>query len=263
MAIEAPIDLKNFDKTVSVAKSFYQHVNGGWLTANEIPDDKQSWGAFYVLREQSQNDVQAIFESLKDLPDGESLLAEMYASGMNFEKIDKAGLSPAQDLLDQIAAVSNISEVAKLQGIRATEMLDSGCFFHALVEPDFKNCKLNVCSIVQSGLGLPDRDYYLDATKEEYCQKYLKHIENVFVLAGESCEQGKQNAEVIFALEKEIDGFSVSKVDLRNTEKIYNPLTLDELKALAPGLCFGEYFAAMEIFNCLFTTQNTSSKPRY
>jgi predicted metalloendopeptidase len=112
-------------------------------------------------------------------------------------------------------------------------------------------------------LGLPDRDYYLDATKEEYCQKYLKHIENVFVLAGESCEQGKQNAEVIFALEKEIAGFSVSKVDLRNTEKIYNPLTLDELKALAPGLCFGEYFAAMEIFNCLFTTQNTSSKPRY
>jgi predicted metalloendopeptidase len=104
--------------------------------------DKQRWGAFMVLREQSQNDVQAIFESLKDLPDGESLLAEMYASGMNFEKIDKAGLSPAQDLLDQVDAVSNHSELSKLQGKLSSELIESGCFFGCSVQNDFKNSKV-------------------------------------------------------------------------------------------------------------------------
>ncbi|MGK3630224.1 M13 family peptidase, partial [Acinetobacter sp. A11] len=160
---------------------FYSHVNGIWLKNTEIPADKASWGAFNQLRELSISQVHGIVEELSGQKwvDGslEQKVATLYASFMDEKSIEKQGISPLKNEINQIDKLKNKNQIAILMAHFAR--IDVNSPIRLSIEQDMKQSTEMVAGLEQSGLGLPDRDYYLKDDKKfiETRAQYLKYIE--------------------------------------------------------------------------------------
>ena len=218
------IDQQYFDKSVSVKNDFYQHVNGKWLKDTVIPSDQSEWGSFKILREKSVKDLHNIVEELsaKQWKTGsnEQKVADLYASFMNESALDVLVLKPIQTEINRIDALKSKQEITGLSAhfskIRVNNFLDSG------VGQDFKNTKEMSVIIIQNGLGMPDRDFYLlnDDKFKQIRNDYLTYIEKTLSLASD--KKAIQHAQDILKLENEIAKIQLSNVENRDLEKLYH-----------------------------------------
>src|SRR5271165_1746094 len=155
--------MSNLDKTCKPCADFYQFAMGGWMKSNAIPPEYSTWGSFTVLRDKNLSDLRAILEeAAKENPPAGSdkqKIADFYGSCMDSSAIDAAGLKP---LAGELAAIEEVqdrkgleTEIANLQ----QELVNA--VFRFSSAPDFKDSSRDLAHLIQGGLGMPDRDYYL------------------------------------------------------------------------------------------------------
>ena len=225
-AAEAPkvlvsgIDIAGMDTSVSPGDDFFAYVNGKWAAETEMPADRSRYGTFDILRDESQEKVKEIVEASAsgDFEKGtdEQKVGDLYRSFMDTETRDSRGVAPLQPELDRIKGIKDYDDLAVYFAETGKRNLDAP--FGMGQVADFKNPKQYMIYVAQSGLGLPDREYYLKDDEKSVAIRddYVSHIERMYELAG--FDGGPQAADTIMALEtrlakREHDQGTVSQLE--------------------------------------------------
>ena len=246
------INKANMDTTIRPQDNFYRYINGGWMNRNIIPDDKTSIGSFYDLRDKADGDVKRIIEDLaatKDLAVGsdEQKVADLFRSFMNFEQRNADGIKPIQSMLTTINNLQNKNDLAKFFGKYSSYGINTPLGLYISV--DAKNSSSYAIHIWQSGLNLPDKDYYFNQSQRfiDLRKGYITHIENMYNLAG--INNATDAAKNIMALETNLAEFHWTRVQSRNSEKRYNKFATNSLNSLASQFNWQAFLAAEGVEN--------------
>ena len=228
-------DLTGLDPSIKPGDDFDAYANGSWEKRAEIPPDRTRWGSFNILRAKSEDDLKIICEgtlsTARTPGSNEQKVADFYESYLDADAINGAGLAPAKADLDAIAGARTHDEIARLMGDSALA-LDSPVRLFPTVDdkdPDHYTVRL-----VQSGLGMPNRDYYLDkgAKYADTRTKYRVYIERMLSLVNYA--DADASAEAVFKLETDIAQIHWPNEKRRNRDLTYNPKSRAELQAFAP-----------------------------
>ena len=232
------VDLSARDTTVKPGNDFNRFVNGRWLDSYQLKDYETSYGSFNMLRDQSEAQVHAIIEELqqrKDLAPGSEAqkVRDYYASYMDRATRDAAGIKPLQPVLDKIAAIK--SKGALIAAFGNADLDGSNAPLQLGVDLDRKDPDKYLVGMRVGGLGLPDRDYYLnqDARFVAIRAAYLDHIQRMLGFAG--VKDARARAEAVLALETELAKPMWERAQLRDRDKTYNVATFAELVKQYPG----------------------------
>ena len=229
-------DLDGMDKAVAPGDDFFRHVGGTWMKNTKIPDDRSRWGSFNMLAAKSEEDVRDVIETAaKGRPAKGSVArktVDYFESYNNVAGINAKGLEPAKADLARIAALQTHEDIVRLwssKDFRASLPVGMG------VSLDAKRPDVYIISIGQSGLGMPDRDYYLkeDEKSSGIRTKYKSYVDKLLTLAG--VQGGADRAGAILALETKIATQHWPRDKSRNRDLTYNPKTRAELQAFAPA----------------------------
>ncbi|KWS02468.1 Peptidase, M13 family [Lysobacter capsici AZ78] len=232
------VDLSAQDKSVKPGDDFNRYVSGHWLDTYQLKDYETSFGSFNMLRDQSEAQVHAIIESLrqrKDLAPGSDAqkLRDYYASYMDRAARDAAGIAPLKPVLDKIAAID--SKGALIDAFGANDLDGTTAPLRFGVDLDRKDPDKYLVGLRVGGLGLPDRDYYLnpDARFVGIRTAYVSHIERMLGFAG--VKDAKARAQAVLALETELAKPQWERAKLRDRDKTYNVASFAELGKQYPG----------------------------
>jgi putative endopeptidase len=233
-------DAAGMDPSVKPGDDFYLHANGTWAKNTPIPADKSNYGAFNTLDELSRTRTRAILDAAKG--DTSSKIGAAYASYLDTAAVEAKGLAPIKPWLAEIKGVKDKAGYALIAAKAARTGISGPFRFY--VGQDDKDPETYILSMSQSGLGLPDRDYYLDEKPEmaKIRAAYVAHLETMLTLAGES--DAKARAAALMAFETEVAKVHWTQIDSRDADKTYNKLTLATLQKAAPGFDFAAYFKA-------------------
>jgi putative endopeptidase len=227
-------DAAGRDLGVSPARDFYQYANGAYLKALEIPADRSRFGAFDKLNELSENRMRAVVEeaAADHAASGErGQVGALYRAFMDEARIEQLGARPLGGELAAIKVEKSRADVARTMGVSLKTF--GGSFFGGQVVPDAKDPDHYAVYVSQAGLGLPDRDYYLDPQFAVQKKAYEAYVAKMLVLARWPDAPG--NAKAIVALETEIAKVSWTKADQRDDNAMYNAMPAAQLPTLAPG----------------------------
>ncbi len=249
-ALVSGIDRQYFDQDVAFGQDFFLAVNGKWLAETPIPADKATYGSFHILADRSQQAVKDIIDEVSaktDLVAGsdEQKLGSFYNSFMNESLIEELGLTP---LTPQLEAIQTLTDKSQLPELFARLQRDGvGIPFGWFINNDAKNSTEYAVYLNQSGLGLPDRDYYFkdDEASLAIIAAYQSYLTDMFTLAG--APDAKAAAMRVYNLEKALAEHHWTRLDNRNADKTYNKLTTAELAALVGGFDWAAYAKAMQI----------------
>ena len=231
------VALDNMDLSVKPGNDFFKYVNGQWLEKTEIPSDRSNYGGFGILRDLSEERVKTIIEesAAKTSRAGsdEQKVGDFYGAFMDKEAIEAAGLTPVQADLDRIAAAQTHADIARLM---ADPALGAPSIVAPFVSVDLKDVENYIVYMTQSGLGMPNRDYYFDDSEKGAGLKkgYTKLIRTMLTEAG--VENAGRRARAVTAFETKIAKYHWTPVKRRDRDLTYNKMTLEELKSYAPGL---------------------------
>jgi putative endopeptidase len=221
---------------VRAQDDFFGHLNGQWLKTVEIPADKSSWGSFIALREDILPQLRALIEAAQQTG-GRKASAELrkigdcYASFMDQQRRDALGIGPLAAELGRIRAVRDKKAIPTL--IAHLNQIGVATPYMLGVSQDARDSTRYAASIGQGGLGLPDRDYYLDAKLAPVRASYLRHVEKTLAMAGAADAAG--GARAVLALETALAEAQWSKVANRDPVKRYNKTDIGALGTLVPG----------------------------
>ena len=232
-------DTAGMDTGVAPGDNFYNHANGSWTRATAIPADKSNYGMFTKLDDISRERTRLIIE--EQAKDPASKIGIAYNAFLDTAAIEQKGLAPIQPWLSAIKAVRSRADYAALAG-RARKM-GVGSPIAVGVGQDAKNPDRYIASVGQSGLGMPDRDYYLstDAKMVDFRAKYVAHLTAMLGLAGEA--NAAARAQAILAFETDIARNHWTRIQNRDANKRYNPMTRAQLLAAARGYDMSRYLA--------------------
>ncbi len=226
----------NMDTLVKPGDNFDRFVNGTWSKNNKIPADKSSYGAFDMLYDKSQKDVKVIIEeaSKGSFSEGsdEQKIGDYFSSYTNRKDRDSKGVTPIQSELKAIDAIANYTDLATYFG--KANRTGVSIPFSVFVTEDFKDPQKYTLITWQGGLGLSDREYYLqnDAKMSDIRKKYVAHIEKMWQLVG--LPNGSESAGKVMALETTLATNHMKKEDARNIAAQYNKYAITDLKLLMP-----------------------------
>jgi putative endopeptidase len=233
------IELANMDTSVRPQDDFFRYVNGVWLDTTEIPADRNNTGVFMDLRDKAREDVLAIIEDVSaktDLEAGtdEQKVADLYNSFMDTDRLDELALSPLQAELDRIDGLADKNELSAYFGHLG--MIGGGGPFQLYITVDAKDSTRYATHLWQSGLGLPDRDYYFneDDRSIELRTAYVDHVEKMFKLTG--FDSPAESARRMMELETELAASHWTAVENRDSDARYNKFAIDELGSLGDGV---------------------------
>lgn len=235
----------HIDRRADPAQDFYRFACGRWLDANPVPADKTRWSGFDELRERN-------FELLRDLLEDaqrtartsstspRSQIGRFYAAAMDRPLREKLGIRP---ILPDLKRIQSARSVGALLPLLARFHRDGiGGLFYSGVDLDEKNSGVYALYVMQGGLSLPDRDYYLLPRFAAIRDAYRQHVRKVFLLIGDPPAQAERAARAVLKVETAIAKASRSRVELRDAEKNYNRFPLKELLRRHPRLRWAEYF---------------------
>jgi putative endopeptidase len=231
-------DAAGMDRIIAPGDNFYRYADGNWMKNTPIPPDKSSFGAFEQLQDLSDVRTHELLEAAK--ADPSSKIGEAYAAFLDTDAIDAKGLAPVKPWLARIKSLKSKTGYAALAA--QADRNGIGIPFAAGVAQDPKNPDSYIQQVRQSGLGMPDRDYYLSADPKlaEAKAAYEAHVARMLTLAGEP--NGAARAKAIVAFETGIASASWTRIDSRDADKTYNRMSVAELAKLAPGFDFATYF---------------------
>jgi len=240
-------DLSNLDRSVLPCNDFYKFANGGWMKNNPVPADRSTWATYSKLMDRNEEELRGILEEAakdKSAPTGSNWqkIGDFYASCMDESAIEAAGTKPLDPIFQEIAQIRDLAglqaEIARLQRTGVNAVFEFGS------EQDFKDSTQVIAAAAQGGLGLPDRQYYLDEDdhSKQLRAGYLQHVTNMFKLMGDDDATAASEAKVVIDIETTLAKASTKREDLRNPEANYHKLTLVQLGDLTPHLSWADYF---------------------
>ncbi len=248
--VKPALNLNDRDLNVKPGDDFFEYAVGTWVKNTSIPGEYSRWGSFDILHHENYDKIKVLLEDEAYFLNKENhslalRLKKFFLSGLDEQSAEVARLSPLQSDLDLIDAWDNLSGLARL--VANQHIFSSNPLFFLFPEPDYKNSQFVLAFLMQGGLGLPDRDYYLK-TDERFVttkEKYLAHIEKMFTLAGLYTGREKSAAETVWEIETNLAEISTPREDLRDSEKNYHKMGIEELAALSPAFNWKEYFPAI------------------
>ncbi|ACG79201.1 peptidase M13 family protein [Phenylobacterium zucineum HLK1] len=252
-------DLTGMDRSVKPGDDFFKFANGEWDRTTEIPSDRVRWGNFNKLRELSDARLHAILEEAKagklNDPDAAKIAAG-YASYMDEALAEKLDAKPIQPELAQIRAVKTKADFTALMGKANTTGFTS--ILPVYISIDAKAPTKYAVMSATGGLGLPDRDYYLQPGFAEKKAKYQAYVQQMLTMIG--WEKPAENAKAIVDFETKLAEASWTRVERRDRDKTYNPMTPAELAAYTPGFDWNRYLEGSELpkVDRIVVTTNTA-----
>ena len=217
------IDMTDMDLTVSPGDDFFQYANGGWIKKNPLKPEYARFGSFDVLRENNVVRLNDLFaEMARMTPEAGTVdqkIVDLYKQGLDSVKLNAEGGQPLQKYLDAIYAAKDKKALA--MELAEMNKYGEGGFFSIGVQADLMDSKMQVLYLAQSGLGMGDRDYYVDPANAELHKGYTAMLAKLFALSG--YEDAAQKAENAVAVEDRLAEVSWTSVQNRDYTKQYNP----------------------------------------
>ena len=246
-ALTTGIDLNNLDTTAAPGTDFYQFACGGWMKANPLTAEYSRFGSFDQLAENNNTQLRELIEGVaakKNAPGSiADKIAQMYNSVMDSVSLNKQGIEPIRKDLQRIDQVADKDELFRLAS--SFNVSGIGGFFGCFIDADIKDSKNNLVQIMQSGLVMGQKEYYLDndsatTTIREAYKKYMSDLfQRCKVAEG---DETKARVDGVLALETRLAKISRSRTELRDDEKNYNKMTFDQLLTDFPGIDWKYYF---------------------
>jgi len=246
------IQTGDLDKKCDPCVDFAQFANGSWHAQNPIPGYMDRWSRRWQAGEEAKDHLKVILDDVSsrtDWPKGsvEQLIGDYYSSCMDEGRIDKLGLSPAEPMLGKIREMKSTEDLQRM----ILSFHEQGIFvpFGLVSQPDNHNPAETIATVFASGLGLPDRDYYLkpESRFQEAREMYRVHVANMFKLAGYDEKNAKTAAETVFHAEEKLAENSLDNVALRDPANTDHKMTYAAFTKLAPAMDWDGYFASAKI----------------
>ena len=240
------IDLANLDTTVSPGSSFYQYACGGWIASHPLSDEYSRFGAFDMLSERTREQLKELIAGLAAQNNAPGSIAQkvgdLYNLAMDSAKLNRDGYAPIQDDLAAIDALKESADIcryialAQQKGIRP--------YFTFYVGADEMNSSMNIAQTYQGGLGMGQRDYYLENDEQTagIRAKYREHVTKMFRLSGFDEAAAQQGMEAVMEIETRLAAKARTQVELRNPRANYNKKSIDTLKLEIPSFDWDTYF---------------------
>ena len=226
---------------------FYHYANGVWLKKNPIPPHESCWGSFLILRYDTEKKLRTLVTKVQNrrnlkASSPERMIRDFYHSGLDMKRRNALGLTPLRPWLERIAKIKDVRSLVST--IAHLEKIGGGGPWGLMVDQDMKDSEKYIVYISQSGLGMPDRDYYLkdDAESKRVRAAYEKHLEAMFVLMGTAQIEAKKNRETIMRIETALAKISMPKEELRDVDKTYHRMRIHALVRLARAIDWRSYF---------------------
>ena len=240
------------DKSVDPCTDFYQYSCGGWKKKNPIPPDQVSWSVYGKLYQDNLVFLRGILEQAaaeRGQRDAVTQkIGDFYAACMDEPAIEKRGIAAIKPELDAIAQLKDIRNLAPL--VADLQLKVTGpIIFAGGSRQDSDDSNQQIAGLDQSGLGLPDRDYYTkeDAKSKEIRERYLQHVQKIFELLGSGPEAAQANAATVMRMETGLAKASMTRVERRDPYKRKNKIKLEELDQLAPNFHWQAYFHELKV----------------
>ena len=244
-------DVRNLDKAVRPQDDFFRFANGGWIKKNKIPAEESRWGSFITLRYNTEKQLHDIVDGLlkKTGKNGspEQLIGDMYRSALDMTRRNALGSAPLAPWQTKIHAISTRHDLGVM--LMHLHRAGVGAPWDFGVDQDSKNSEKMILHLGQSGLGMPERDYYLSDSVEHTRVRdaYTVHIVKMLKLAGVSSVETIHMRDVIMRLETRLAKASMNKEDSRDAEKTYHKRSISSLTKEYFAFDWRGYFSALSI----------------
>jgi putative endopeptidase len=226
--------ISGIDSTKKPGDDFFAYVNGIWYDSAQIPDSQTGVGSYSFLNFPQRIRLQAILDSVSKASNSagsiEQKVGDFYASGMDTAVINKRGYEPLKPLLVRIDAINDLKSLLKI--VTEEQKMNHGTFIGFSIGPDNENSSINIVHLSQTGLGLPDRDYYFksDSSTIKIQAAYKDYLTRLFVLTGSDEASAKQNAETAYTIEKQLASAHKTNVERRDVKANYNKLAVASIE---------------------------------
>ncbi len=243
------VDRANLDTKTHPGTNFYQYACGGWKRAHPLDPQYARFGTFDQLAENSRNQVKDIITNLgTNNPRGslKQKVGDLYAQGMDSVRLNNEGMAPLKDYIDNLKTLTRnyfSAAIADMHNGIASP------FFNSSVMADLKDSNSNMMYLTQGGLGMGDRDYYLDndANTVKVRKAYVNYIQQLFQLIGYKKAAATKAAQHVMAIETELAKVAMTREETRDYSKLYNVMSYDQLKKSYPNINWGQYFSVLNI----------------
>jgi putative endopeptidase len=222
-------DINYIDSTTSPCENFYQYAIGNWQANNPVPETESRWMAFNILNEENRKKLLKIVDDVAqndNVKQGteEQMIRDFYRSGLDTLAIESKGISEISDFLLRIDNATSIADIQELFGVLSPIGINTPIGLY--ISADSKNSKMNIVYAGQSGLNLPDRDYYLNENPkfQDIRKAYVEHINNMMYMAEDTTSPGQN----ILDLETALAEISWSRLERRDPNKRYNKKNLED-----------------------------------
>ena len=244
------IDTAFMDRSANPCVDFSKYACGNWLKLNPIPPDQPRWDVYGKLTFENQRYLWGILEEAADPKMQRSAnrqkIGDYFAACMDEAAIEKAGIAPLRPYLDAIEKLRRVSDLPPLLAqLHLASMLTSALFGFGSSQ-DYANSNSVIAFATASGLGLPDRDYYVktDAKSQEARAKYLTHVAQMFTLLGDQPAAAKTEAQTVMDIETALAKASLTRVELRDPHNLFHKMTAAQLGQLTPSFHWSDYWKA-------------------
>ena len=239
------LDPSDMDLTVAPGEDFFLYANGGWMQKNPLKAEYARFGSFDVLREKNVEDLNALFSEMTEMnPEAGTVdqkIVDLYKQGLDSTRLNAEGAAPLKKYLDEIYAVKDKKELAAHLG--KMNLVGEGGFFGGGVDADLMDSSIQIFYLGQGGLGMGDRDYYVDPANAELRKGYEAMLAKFFTLAGlDNAEKRAANAA---GIEDKLAEFSWTSVQNRDIQKLYNPMSSAQIYKTFSGFDFKAFAEAM------------------
>lgn len=240
-------DIRDIDSKVRPQDDFYHYANGMWMKKNPIPPHESRWGSFLMLRYDTEKKLRTLVtkvQKMKHLMPGspEQMVRDFYRSGLDMKKRDALGIRPLQPWIERIEKIKDVPSLVTT--FAHLEKIGGGGPWGLMIDQDMKDSEHYIIYLGQSGLGMPDRDYYLkdDAESMRVRAAYEKHLEAIHALMGAGKNESKRNRGTIMRIETAIARISRTKEELRDVDKTYHKMSVSALSRLTSVIDWNAYF---------------------
>jgi len=251
-SLDKGVDRNNLDLTTAPGTDFYQYACGGWMKAHPLDPQYARFGTFDQMAESSREQLKELILNLSKQQNAKGTMAQkvgdIFNMGMDSTRLNNEGAKP---LMKDIDFVKGVKKATLPEMVAFMHMGIASPFFDSGVMADLKNSDVNLMYIQQSGMGLGDRDYYLDedANTKKVREAYLTYANKLFTFIGYKKNDAKKAAETVLKIEKELAKAAMTREEQRDYSKQYNIFTLEELQAKYPNFNWKSYFSGLGLDN--------------